>query len=113
MLVVAIDPVEKAAPSRFRPDLQPGYSAALPVRYEIMIGPAITDIPSGGMLNTGDQRDVSGGQNQGEVCAPVINHWPAVSGAKVADRDEIIVGGAEVAAGINPVPYTCPVGPGC
>jgi hypothetical protein len=54
MLVVAIDPVEKAAPARFRPDLQPGYSAALPVRYKIMIGPAITDIPSGGMLNTGD-----------------------------------------------------------
>ena len=113
MLFPGINTIQDSAPPRFWPDLQPGYSAALPVRYKIMIGTVITDIPPGGMLNTGDQRDVSGGKNQGEVCAPVINHWPAVPGAKVADRDEIIVGGAEVAAGINPVPYSCPVGPGC
>ena len=85
MLPVVIDPVEKAAPSSFRPDLQPGYSAVLPVRYKVMIGAVITDLHSGGMLNTGDQRDVSGGKNQGEVCAPVINHWPAVAMTEAGD----------------------------
>ena len=113
MLVVAIDPVEKAASSRFRPDLQPGYSSALSVRYEITIRTVVGDVYPGGVLNAGDQRDVAGSKNQRKVRAPVINQWPAVTGSKVADRDKIIMGGAEVAACVNPVSYSCPVGPGC